>query len=119
MSPRAAKKRVVVEVELEVTPRDYVLARLAAARSSAMQAVNAIDDAISCFMEPEEDEDGAERKELVEAALEHAGAATRALECAEEILPQVDNAECEPWDEDADEDDADDPDEDEDDEDAE
>lgn len=104
MSPRA-KRKPVIEVELDVSARDYVMARLSAARSAAASAIDAIDDAIGIFVEPDDDEDGSERKELVDAALEHIGVATRALETADEILPQVDNAECEPWDEDGDEED--------------
>lgn len=104
MSPRAKVKKVI-EVDLEVTPRDFVMARLVAARAQAQSAIDAIDDAVTAFVEPESDEDGKERAELVEAALESLGAATRALESAEEALPAVDNAECEPWDEDSDDED--------------
>ncbi len=100
MSPRVKK---VVEIEVEVTSRDFVMARLAAARAAARSAIDAIDDAITLFLEPEDDEDASDRKELVEAALEHVGAATRALESAEEMLPQVDPVECEPWDDEGDE----------------
>lgn len=105
---RAKKKPVVVEVELEPSARDYVMARLLAARKEAQAAIEAIDDAVTNFVEPEEDDDLAERTELVDAAIEHAGALSRALESAQEILPQVDPEECEPWDEDADADDDDD-----------
>jgi hypothetical protein len=108
MSP---KKSVRVEVELAVTPRDYVMARLAAARMSAQHAIDAIDDIVGLCVDPGEDPKLTERKELLEAALDHAGATARALECAEEAIEQIDPVECEPWDEDGDE--ADDEDEDE------
>lgn len=95
MSPR---KREIIHVDAEPGARDYVMARLAAARISAMAAVGAIDEAIELFVEVEEDDDGSERTELVETALENIGCATRALESAEEKMPKVDPEECEPWD---------------------
>ena len=106
MSPRA---KIRVEVELEATPRDFVMARLAAARAAAQATIEAIDDALNFFIDPDEDKKGKERKELVGSALESVGCATRALESAEETIDQVDMAEVEPWEDDEeDEDDEDD-----------
>lgn len=105
MAKRSVKRQIVVEEEDEITTRDFAMARLAAARASAQAAIDAIDDAVTAFVEPEEDEKGTERTELVDAALECLGRATRALESCAEILPQVDMTECEPWDEDSDDDD--------------
>ncbi len=95
MSPRARRK---VEVEFDPDARDFVMARLAAARVSAAAAVTAIDEAIELFVDVEEDEDGGDRTEAIAAALEDVGRATRALEAAEERMPSVDPEDCEPWD---------------------
>lgn len=104
---RVKTAKVVQEIhEIEASPRDYVMARLAAGRSSAQAAVDAIDVAISHFAMPDDDQKGKERRECVSEALESLGAATRALECAEEVLDSADMTEGEPWDEaDDDEDD--------------
>lgn len=93
---------------LEISPRDYAMARLAAARVAAQSAMDAIDDALAYFVDPDEDERARERKELIETALESAGMCSRALECAQEAMPVVDPEECEPWDGDEDEEDEDD-----------
>lgn len=90
---------------IEITERDYVMARLAAARSAAQSTVEAIDEALAMFVDPEEDSRGKERTELVDAAIEAAGCASRALEDAAEILPDVDFEEGEPWEDEEDEDD--------------
>ncbi len=105
--PRARKK-VRMEVELEATPRDFVMARLAAGRAAAQASIEAIDEALNLFVDPDQDKKGKERKELVESALESMGCASRALESAEETIDQADMAEYEPWDEDEGEDDGDD-----------
>lgn len=88
----------------EATTRDYVMARLAAARLSARAAIEAIDDTIGMFMVPDDDTKGDRRAEALGEALEQAGCATRALECAEEVLPAADFQEIEPWDEEHDDD---------------
>ena len=85
--------------DLEVTPRDYVMARLAAARTSAKATCDAIDEAIAIFVNPTEDPKGKERKQLMDDALQAAGAANLALESAEEVIDTVDWRELEPWDE--------------------
>lgn len=91
-----------MEVDADApTERDYVLARLAVARVSAMAAIESIDDCTALFVDPEDDEDGAQRKEALEAALEQLGCATRAAEAAEEAFDGADMAEVEPWDADA------------------
>jgi predicted ATP-grasp superfamily ATP-dependent carboligase len=94
-----------VRVELDVSPRDFVMARLAAARASAQASIDAIDECISVFVNPEDDKKAKERTELVDAALESMGCATRALESAEEFFDQIDPTEGEPWDEEEPEDD--------------
>lgn len=82
---------------LEVTTRDFVMARLAAARLSLQGAIEAIDDTLALYVEPEDDEDGEGRKESLSVALELAGAGSRALESAEQHQERVDPLEIEPW----------------------
>jgi hypothetical protein len=98
--PRAKKKEIVVESD----PRDFVMARLAAGRAAAQAAINAIDDAMNLFVNPDDDKGGKEREADVEEALEALGVACRAIEAAEESLDEVDMTEGEPWDEEVDED---------------
>ena len=91
MSPRAKKREVEVEEDDNVesdellTFRDFVMARLAAARVSAQAAIEQIDAALGHFVDPDEDKDGAERGELLEGALEAIGEATRGIEAAQHI----------------------------------
>ncbi|HEY4266778.1 MAG TPA: hypothetical protein VGM94_01170 [Galbitalea sp.] len=105
MSPKTKTKRRSIQVvsDLEITPRDFVMARLAAARASAQAAIDAIDECIAIFVNPDDDKAGKERAELVDAALESVGAASRALESAESTFDQADMKECEPWEDDDDE----------------
>jgi len=98
--PRAKKKEVVVQAD----PRDFVMARLAAGRAAAQSAINAIDDAMNLFVNPEDDKGGNERIADIEEALEALGVACRAVEAVEESIEDVDMSEGEPWD-DEDEDD--------------
>lgn len=87
----------------DITERDYFMARLAAARVAAMDIVTAIDEATGYCVHPDEDKSGKKREELVEAALEAAGDASRALEAAEASFEDVDPEEGEPEDEEEDE----------------
>lgn len=105
------------EVEIEPTERDFVMARLAAARAAAQQAVNAIDESLHFFINPDDDKKGKKRKEMIDEALEAMGVATRSLEMAEVTVDEIDPLEEEPWeegDEDEEDDEEDDEDEDED-----
>lgn len=77
--------------------RDYVMARLAAARSCAQEAIEAIDEAVALFVSPDEDKKGKERDELIDSALEATGRASRALEFAVDAYGDVDPSEPEPW----------------------
>lgn len=114
MSPKAKRRSIQVVRDLEITPRDFVMARLAAARASAQAAIDAIDECIAIFVNPDDDKAGKERAELVDAALESVGAASRALESAESTFDQADMKECEPWEENEDDEDDDDGDDEED-----
>lgn len=88
----------------EFSARDFVMARLAAARAAAQAAIEDIDASLNLFIDVEEDKKAKEREELLGSALESIGCATRALESAEEMMGEVDPEECEPWDGDEDED---------------
>ena len=90
------KKQPVPDVE--VTSRDFVLARIAAARALMRLAGESLDVLENIFLEPDDDPKGEERAELLEDALNQIGSATRSLECAEQALPAVDMEEIEPWD---------------------
>ncbi len=87
------------DTDQAATARDYVMARMAAARSCAQNAIDSIDEGVALFVAPGEDASGKKRTEAVEIALEQLGCATRAMESAEEAMPDVDTDEEEPWDE--------------------
>lgn len=70
--------------EADACSRDFVMARLAAARASAQAVLDAIDETLVLFVTPDEDERGKQRKEFLEAALEASGEVSRALEAAQE-----------------------------------
>lgn len=84
--------------------RDYVMARLGGALGSLAAATEAVVGALTLFVNPGEDHRGKERKELLEAALEAAGAATRGIEDCDGMIGEADMDAGEPWDEDEDED---------------
>lgn len=86
------------------THRDYLMARVAAARMSAQAVIDSCDEIIAFCMEPEDDAKLRKRTEEITEALEHAGATARALESAEAMIDRVDPTECEPWDEEGDDD---------------
>ena len=107
-------------VEQVVDVRDDAMARLLAARVSFQAAIDAIDEAGACFVNPDTDKGGKERRQLVSDALEAAGSASRALEHVEDTLKDFDKDDwkaAEPWEEDGEEDAGDEEDESEDDED--
>ena len=92
------------EDEIDATDRDFVMARLAAGRTAAHDAVTMIDEALSIMIAPEDDAKGKKRKECITDALEALGVATRAMECAEENVDEYDPTEGEPWDEEVEDD---------------
>lgn len=65
--------------------RDFVLARVAAARNHAADMVSALDDYITLAINPDEDKKGETRKELLEAVLDDAGYLSRAVEAAQDL----------------------------------
>lgn len=100
------------------SPRDYAMARLAAARANAKSALDLIDQALEHFVDPEGtgDDDGDERNSCYEGAAEALGAATRGLEESQRVWESDDvhSDDGEEYDDEEDEDDEED-DEDEDD----
>jgi len=94
---RPAPAREPSEDEPEATSRDYVMARLAAARSAFQEGLTALDEALALFLTPELDDTGEKREEMVDTALEWSGVASRALESAVEDYEHADPTETEPW----------------------
>ena len=95
MSPRQRQKARVErdddeeddddEAVIEPDSRDFVMARLAAARVAAQAAIENIDNILGHFVDPDDDKDGTERGELFEGALEAVGEATRGIEAAQHV----------------------------------
>ena len=89
--------------------RDFVMARLAAARVYATEAIDNIDAALAAFIAPDEDRKGEQRAEALEGADEFLGLAAGTVQAAQEMWPEVDPREGEAPhgdDEDEDEDDS-------------
>lgn len=91
-----ARRKIEVP-EIEVSERDFVLARVAIARAFIRAADDALDEFAGLCASPEDDKKGESRAETLEEALNQLGSATRSLECAEGALPAVDMSEIEPW----------------------
>jgi hypothetical protein len=101
--------------DVELTERDFVMARLAAARAASQSAITAIDEMLNLFVNPDQDRSAKEREECLDEALEAMGCATRALESAEMVYGELDDEDLEagePWEESDDEEDDDEEDED-------
>lgn len=95
------------EDELEITDRDFVMARVAAARAALSDAITMLDEFQSLCINPDNDKRGKQRKEYLDDALEAVGLGTRSLELAHENVTEMDFAEGEPGDVEEDEDDDD------------
>lgn len=93
------------------TPRDFFMARIAAARSSAQGVIDACDEIIGLCIDPDEDGKLKKRAEELAEALEFSGATSRALESAEAMIDTVDPEAVEPWETEVDDDDDDEDDE--------
>lgn len=81
------------------TDRDFVLARAATAISYAQNAISALQEMIILWNNPDDDEGGKERVSALESALNDLASATKACESAEEVMPEADMDEVEPWEE--------------------
>jgi hypothetical protein len=108
---RKTKLKEPPESEIDASPRDFVMARLAAGRAAAQSAITAMDDVLNLFVNPDQDKRGKEREEGIGEALEALGCACRAVEMAEATFDEVDLDECEPWDDDGEPDEEEDEDE--------
>ena len=80
MSPR---KKPDPEPSFETSDRDYFLARLAVTRSHLAAGIEAIDCIVALTVDPEEDQKGKEREDLISAATLEVGLASRSLASAE------------------------------------
>lgn len=112
MSPR---RKPDPEPSFEVSDRDYFLARLAVTRSHLAAGIEAIDCIVALMVDPEEDQKGKEREDLIGAATLEVGMASRSLASAElawhDEGADLEIAEPEQYDEDEDDDQEDDEDE--------
>lgn len=66
--------------------RDFVMARLAAARQHATSTLEAIDGCLSLFVFPAEDKQGKDRAEALDIASESAGDTSRSIELAQALF---------------------------------
>lgn len=101
MPPRRRPQKALppaVPVTVMGNARDALLARIAEARRCAQSVLDACDDVVELCIETEDDDDGGERTDLIEGALDMAGSCSRALELAEEVMIQVNPTEVAPWD---------------------
>lgn len=96
--------------------RDFVMARLFAARGALREATDACDEVATLFLNPTADASGKDRKKLLEALDAACGAAAGSAQLAMAEFAGIDPEEEEPDPEDDDGDEEDDEDEDEDDE---
>jgi len=83
----------------EERARDFVMARLGGARASLTAAMEALDDALTMFINPDDDKKGTKRAEAIDAALEAASCASRGIESAQARLDDIDPKAIEPWEE--------------------
>lgn len=81
--------------EDEGDPRDYVMARLLAARVQAQAAIDAIDDAAAHFVDPDEDKSGKTRTQLLDDADECLGGSARSLQDAMQVMKDMDREDLE------------------------
>lgn len=75
--------------------RDFVMARLAAARQHLQAATEAVDGCVSLFLFPADDKSGKDRREALDIASDAAGQASRAIENAESVFETLNKGELE------------------------
>jgi hypothetical protein len=90
--------------------RDFLLARLAAARASIADAALGLDSCLLLFREPEEDTKGKDRAALLEAVDERLGEAASSVQLAQGVWKDIDlrEGEVDPVDEEEEEEEEDD-----------
>lgn len=82
--------------EEQSAARDFVMARLAAARGQVTLAAGAIDDALQLFVDPDDDRTGKDRAAAIETADAALADAARAVQLAGAELGNIDPQEAEP-----------------------
>jgi hypothetical protein len=70
--------------------RDFIMARLAAARGHLAVAADALDGCLGLFLFPVDDKDGAERNEALDIISESAGEVSRSVEAAQTLFDGLD-----------------------------
>lgn len=73
--------------------RDFIMARLGAARALASAAGEALDSCIILFISPEDDKKGTERNDCLEIVSDIAGDLSRSIEMAQACMAEIDPAE--------------------------
>lgn len=71
-----------------MSKRDFVMARLAAARTAARQSIDAIDVCMEFCMDGD-DEEGDQRREAMDLVLDFSGAVSRSIESAQEVFDSM------------------------------
>ena len=69
--------------------RDYCMARLAAARSNLQTSIEALDGCVDFFMDTDEDNEGDNRREAMDIALDAAGEGSRSIEQAQAMFDKM------------------------------
>ena len=72
-----------------MSQRDFVMARLAAARGTLAAATEALDNCIIQFVFPDDDKNGKERNEALEALADAAGDLSRSVELAQAGMESI------------------------------
>lgn len=75
--------------------RDFVMARLGAARAHVSNAADDIDAALQLFVSPGDDPDGKGRADMLETADDALGEAARAIQAGQEVYPGINPTEAE------------------------
>lgn len=75
--------------------RDFVMARLGAARAHVSGAADDVDTLLAFFVDPDDDADGALRAEMLESLDDSLGEAARAVQAAQSAFSDIDPTEAE------------------------
>jgi hypothetical protein len=73
--------------------RDYIMARLAAAKAYNLAVGDTLDTVIEAFVDPADDESGASRKEALEMASDASGEVSRSIELAQVVFDELTSGE--------------------------
>lgn len=72
--------------------RDYVMARICAARGALAAASEALDNCAILFVFPDDDKSGKDRRDALEAVTDAAGDISRSIELAQAGMERIDKA---------------------------